>query len=817
MNTAPPNQRSPGNRIRDWIAAYAQLPLFRNAFMLIINAAASSGLGMLYWVLAARYYSADVVGISSAALSAMTFLSGIAQMSLNDTLMRYVPPSGQAVHRLIGYSYLTSIALGLGLGIVFLAGLQVWSPSLEFLRANVWIEVVFVLSISFMAVFTLQDSVLTGLRRPTIILIENAVFGILKLVLLVGAASWLHEYGIFISSVLPMAILTLPVNALIFWRLGKDHIAATKNQAQAIDLHELVRYISGNYLGTIASVMTFTVLPIMVVNVLGKADGAHYYLPALLATSLRLVAVNLSSSLTVEASLDQDRLYEFCRKIIKSGLQLVGLLAVITIIGAPYILQVFGQDYADNGTMLLRLLAVAAVPNIVVMAYLGIVRVQNRLRETIILTVVQAVMQLGISAWLLPMYGITGIGIAFVVCQTLVAIVLLATVLKPVLQHNTTDNVNWSDEPNADTPAINTPQNRTPPAAPLLVSIVIDNYNYGRYLRAAIDSALNQTYPHVEVIVVDDGSTDNSHDIIASYRDRIRPLLKVNGGQESAINAGFEMARGDIIIFLDSDDMLLPNTAQQVQAKFAADPTLVKVQYRMDVVDAAGKHTGNITPPAHMPLPAGDVRRYVLTFAGDMPIVALSGNAFSAHVLRQVFPIPTHLFSHAPDHFLCNVTSLFGNVATLDNIGAQYRVHGANHYSQPGLNLPRIRKEIGHQQSMHHFVSQYAKQLNLNNAPHDANEILSVSSIINRLISLKLEPDKHPVQCDTVWSLVRLGNRAASRRFDVSPSMRLFYRAWFVVMAIAPHKTAWWLADMMMFPHKRPRLINATFGRLQRA
>jgi hypothetical protein len=105
----------------------------------------------------------------------------------------------------------------------------------------------------------------------------------------------------------------------------------------------------------------------------------------------------------------------------------------------------------------------------------------------------------------------------------------------------------------------------------------------------------------------------------------------------------------------------------------------------------------------------------------------------------------------------------------------------------------------------------------LNNAPHDASEILSVSSIINRLISLKLEPDKHPVQHDTAWSLIRLGNRAVSRRFDVSPSMRLFYRAWFVVMAIAPPKMAWWLADMMMFPHKRPRLINATFGRLQRA
>jgi hypothetical protein len=547
---------------------------------------------------------------------------------------------------------------------------------------------------------------------------------------------------------------------------------------------------------------------------LGKSQGAHYYLPALLATSLRLVAVNLSSSLTVEASLDQDRLFEYCRKIIKSGLQFVGVLAVVTIIGAPYILSVFGKDYVDEGTTLLRLLAVAAVPNIIVMAYLGIVHVQNKLRETIILTVVQAIMQLGISYVLLRPFGISGIGIAFVICQTLVAVVLLATVLKPVLQHKPAHDPEsnpvqrWAGE--SSIPA------HSPTQKPL-VSIVIDNYNYGRYLRAAIDSALNQTCPDIEVIVVDDGSTDNSRDIIASYGDRVRTLLKVNGGQESALNAGFERVRGDIVIFLDSDDMLLPDTARQVQAKFAADPTLVKVQYRMVVVDGPGKPTGNITPPLHMPLPIGDVQRYVLTFAGDMPIVALSGNAFAMATLRRVFPIPTHLFSHAPDHFLCNVASLFGNVATLEGIGACYRVHGANHYSQPGLNLPRIRKEIGHQQAMHHYVCQYAQQLNLKDAPHDADEILSVSSIINRLISLKLEPDKHPVPGDCVETLLKLGTRAASRRFDVSPSMRLFYRAWFAVMAVAPHKTAWWLADMMMFPHKRPNFINATFGKLQRA
>ena len=84
-------------------------------------------------------------------------------------------------------------------------------------------------------------------------------------------------------------------------------------------------------------------------------------------------------------------------------------------------------------------------------------------------------------------------------------------------------------------------------------SIVISNYNYGRYLPDAIDSALAQTYADTEVIVVDDGSTDDSRRIIEAYRDRIVAIFKANGGQASALNAGFAASGGEVIVFLDAD------------------------------------------------------------------------------------------------------------------------------------------------------------------------------------------------------------------------------------------------------------------------
>lgn len=106
-----------------------------------------------------------------------------------------------------------------------------------------------------------------------------------------------------------------------------------------------------------------------------------------------------------------------------------------------------------------------------------------------------------------------------------------------------------------------------------LVSILINNYNYGRFLPNAIDSALKQTYPNIEVVVVDDGSTDNSREVINSYIDQIIPVFKNNGGQASAINAGFAASKGEIICFLDADDIFLPDKVSEVVNMFQLDST----------------------------------------------------------------------------------------------------------------------------------------------------------------------------------------------------------------------------------------------------
>src|ERR1700684_3263777 len=112
------------------------------------------------------------------------------------------------------------------------------------------------------------------------------------------------------------------------------------------------------------------------------------------------------------------------------------------------------------------------------------------------------------------------------------------------------------------------------PAEPL-VSILVSNYNYGRFISDTIKSALDQTYSNIELIICDDCSTDNSVEVIEEYarRDsRLHLIRKANGGQSSGFNAAFAASRGEIIALLDSDDIFLPHKVERIVANFQAHP-----------------------------------------------------------------------------------------------------------------------------------------------------------------------------------------------------------------------------------------------------
>jgi hypothetical protein len=322
------------------------------------------------------------------------------------------------------------------------------------------------------------------------------------------------------------------------------------------------------------------------------------------------------------------------------------------------------------------------------------------------------------------------------------------------------------------------------------VAIVIDNYNYARFLAEAVASALVQTAEAAEVIVVDDGSTDDSRRVIASYGDRIRPIFKTNGGQASALNAGFAASTADVILFLDSDDRLHPGAVAAVTEAFRRRPVAAKAHYRLRVVDANGRHTGAFSPPHGRSLPDGDVRGAVLRAPDDLPYPPLSGNAFSRAVLQQVMPIPEEAFRILADVYLLTVAPLYGPVCAITSIGGDYRRHGDNRHGAGGSDVRQMQRIVAHATSAHTALLEHAARAGLGTEASDARDVLAVTYQAQRLLSMKLSPADHPLPADRPRAAARCGVRAALRRSDLSRRRRLVYAMWFAAVLVAPRAVA---------------------------
>jgi Glycosyl transferase family 2 len=352
-----------------------------------------------------------------------------------------------------------------------------------------------------------------------------------------------------------------------------------------------------------------------------------------------------------------------------------------------------------------------------------------------------------------------------------------------------------------------------PPSSELVVDIVIANHDYGRFLADALESACAQTHPNVNVIAVDDGSTDDSREVLSRYEDRVDVVLKEPGGQASALNAGISRCRGDVLILLDADDILRPEAAELVAAAFAADSGLAKVQFRMAVIDAGGKLTGGTKPTPHLRPPTGDVRRAELAYPFDLAWLPGGGTAFRSKVVRRIMPIPEADYPVCgADWYLVHLCALLGEAAALEEICAEYRIHGDNGYelALSRLDLRHVRDSIAYARVTCESLERLADELGLERP----RPTLSPADLANRLISLKVEPDLHPIPGDSKRGLLLDATRAVRRRDDAALPMKALILTWFVVEAASPRRLARRLAELFLFPDRRAPM-NRLLGSLQ--
>lgn len=173
------------------------------------------------------------------------------------------------------------------------------------------------------------------------------------------------------------------------------------------------------------------------------------------------------------------------------------------------------------------------------------------------------------------------------------------------------------------------------PASPL-VSVIIDNYNYGNFLTEAIDSVFKQTYQNLELIVVDDGSTDNSQAVINSYGSRLIPIFQSNAGMGAALNAGIARSQGEIVCLLDADDYFHPEKLENVVKAFLKHPDWVQVTHSKIIINREGLPIGR--GPRNFS--RGDVRNLLLQW-GQYVWETTSALSYRREALEKVLPIPT--------------------------------------------------------------------------------------------------------------------------------------------------------------------------------
>ncbi|GGQ92898.1 lipopolysaccharide biosynthesis protein [Streptomyces flaveolus] len=394
--------------------------LFKNAYFLMLSTGVSAVLGLGFWLVAARYYSEEAVGQGSAAIAAMRLLASITATTMIGAVVRFVPRAGRATGPLVRRAYVASSVVVVVAAVVFLLTLDLWGASYAPLGTPA-AGALFVAACVAWALLTLQDGVLTGLRKAEWVPAGNAVFSVGKLILLAVFASALPVLGIFVSWAVAIAFSTLPLGWLIFRRLIPRQ-AAADHDVEPPKAREMGRFLAGDSLGALFSLAMINLLPVMVAVRFSAAENGFFYVAYTVGGTMEFMAINMASSLTAHASHDPRHLADGVRGALRRMTLLLVPVVLVLVVFAPQILAPFDADYAEHGSTVLRLLAIGALPRIVVELYIGVLRVQGR---TGVLAAVQGTMctlVLGSAAALFTPAGIAGAGWAVLLSMTLVAV-----------------------------------------------------------------------------------------------------------------------------------------------------------------------------------------------------------------------------------------------------------------------------------------------------------------------------------------------------------------------------------------------------------
>ena len=315
------------------------------------------------------------------------------------------------------------------------------------------------------------------------------------------------------------------------------------------------------------------------------------------------------------------------------------------------------------------------------------------------------------------------------------------------------------------------------------LSVVIVNYNAERYIGATIDSALALQWDDVEIVVVDAGSTDRSAAVLERYADRLQLCFKENAPQRVSVGYGYALTSGDVVVFLDHDDILPPDLPAHLHRAFTA--TTAKVQVQMQRIDEDDVPMG-VPFPEYRPVPSpADIRRW-MSRTTAYPTPPGSGNAYARWFLERIFPLDERT-GEAADSACLSAAPFLGDVISLPAVLVQYRRHSAND-SNLLRDFSRFPREVVRARERWRFAQR------VNGVADDAIDerplFRSRELLQFRVAARRVCPDAGGLPGD---NRARMLIDALRAPFQIGPepvARRLMVSAWSVVTALAPAAVA---------------------------
>ena len=420
----------PNGRLRGHLA----IPLFRNAYALAAATAITSGLGVVYWAVAARHYPKVEVGRGGAAIASLLLLGGITQLNLTNTLPRLLPDYGSRGRRIVLLAYGATVATALAVGMLYVAFGAV-DESLAGSGSPWLARIGFVGALMAWNLFTVQDAVLTGIRKATWVPVENGLFALAKIGLLVALAGRFTHSGIFASWSLPAAALVLPVSALLLFRLVPGQSSSLR-PGGALSRSAALRYSGAEYLGGIFQQATVNLMPILVAAMVGLEANAAFATAWIAASAFDLALASVGLSFTVEGATDQDALAELSRRAVRLTAAMTGVGVIAVLVLAPYAMALLGPGY-QGGVAVLRVLALAMPFRAVIILHLSFMRLSRRLGPIVAIQAASCAIAVAGAVVALPRIGIAGAALGYAVAQGVVAVMVLPALTRELRQDRT--------------------------------------------------------------------------------------------------------------------------------------------------------------------------------------------------------------------------------------------------------------------------------------------------------------------------------------------------------------------------------------------